>query len=258
MSPVSTAMLVGGWVVAACFLSGAIAAGLDMPSLWGGGAVFFEYALPLPFGWGLMHVPGLALFGALLAATTRQPHRWGAATRLCALGTLGGVVAIYLLIEAARGLPLNLYLAVDALTAYAATVLVPGTAENPWSRRARQLMLCGPGAIVLLAVLAAPLILPRYRVSMTDTVPASNGESLRVFAVLQGRRSDPQDECEGLARLAEDYRHRFTQRGGDTPMDGEVLLFTDARDIRRSNASSAWVRYRFSHTSADHCSAGNI
>ncbi len=253
----SAALLVGFWAVVACVLSGAIAAGLDMPSLWGGGAVFFEYALPLPLGWGLMHLPGLAVFGALLAATAREPSRWGAATRLCALGTLGGVAAVYLLIEAARGLPLNLYLVVDALTAYAATVFVPGSSANPWSRRARQLMRFGPAAIVLLAVLAAPLLLPRYRVSMTDTVTTSYGESLRVFVVLQGRKGDAQDECEPLARVAEDYRHRFTQRGSDTPMDGVVLLFTDAREIGRSNASSAWVRYKFSHASADRCSAAD-
>ena len=258
MRPISTALLLGGWAVAACVLSGAIAAALDMPSLWGGGAVFLEYALPLPLGWGLMHLPGLAVFGALLGATTRQPGRWGAATRLCALGTLGGVAAIYLLIETARGLPLNLYLSVDALTACAATVFVPRSSANPWSSRARQLMLVGPAAIVLLAVLSAPLVLPRYRVSMTDTVPTSYGESLRVFAVLQGRKGDPAEECEGLARVAEEYRHRFTQRGSATPMDGVVLLFTDVRDIRRGNAADAWVRYRFSHAGEDRCSTRGI
>ena len=251
--------LVAGWAIISCLLAGAIAAGSGMPSLWGGGSgVFAEYALPLPMGWGLMHVPGLVAFGLLLSATAADPSKWRPAAQRLALGTLIGVGVAALLIEAIRGLPLLMYLCVDAITLLAVTTFIPAGPTNAWSPRARLTMVVAPAALVIVALLISPLIRDRYRVSMTDTVESARGESLRVFVVLQGRRGDPLDECEDLKSMADRYRHRFTRRGTDQPMDGVVLLFTNADQISRSNGGGAWVRYRWQHGSEDRCQAGAL
>lgn len=43
------------FLIAANVLAGVAAVHLGYPSLWGNSKVFLEYALPLPFGWGLAH-----------------------------------------------------------------------------------------------------------------------------------------------------------------------------------------------------------
>ena len=242
------------WAVSTCILAGAVAAGLGMPSLWGGGSgAFMEYALPFPLGWGLMHLPGLVGFGMLIAATAGYPGKWRPATQMCALGTGAGVITAYIAVEAVRGLPLLMFLSVDAATAFATASLIPGRSPGSWSRRAKQMMLFGPAAFVILAVLITPLLRDRYRIPMTDTVETSDGEKMRVFVVLQGSARSTADECEALREVADSYRDRFTQRGSDKPMDGTVLLFEDSSRIGRHNAGAARMRYEWRHDGPDRC-----
>jgi len=57
----TTALAIALWMLLSCLTAGAIAEWARFPSLWGGGSVFASYAVPLWFGWGLMHVPGLVV-----------------------------------------------------------------------------------------------------------------------------------------------------------------------------------------------------
>ena len=242
------------WAVLTCILAGAVATGLGMPSLWGGGSgAFLEYALPFPLGWGFMHLPGLVGFGTLIAATAGYPGKWRPATQLCALGTGMGVITAYVVVEAVRGLPLLMFLSVDAATAFAAASLIPGSSPGSWSRSAKQMMLLGPAALVIIAVLVAPLLRDRYRIPMTDTVETADGTKMRVFVVLQGRGRSTADECEALREVADSYRHRFTQRGTDKPMDGVVLLFDDSSKVGRNSAGAARMKYEWRHNEPDRC-----
>jgi hypothetical protein len=47
-------------------LAGSIAVWLKFPSLWGGGQIFSEYAMPLPLAWAFAHWPSLILIGISL------------------------------------------------------------------------------------------------------------------------------------------------------------------------------------------------
>lgn len=249
-------MFVVVWMVIACVVAGAVAGVTDMPSLWGSGPRFVEYALPIPFAWGLLHWPGLIVFGGLLKAATARPQVAVPVLQYIAAGTTVGVLAAYLLVPAVRGFPLFMYLAVDAVLALLASTWVPGARPvQPPSRRARLIMLSGPTLVVALAVGLWPFFGERYRVSMTDTLVQGGRESLRVWTVRRRGGDDPGAECEGLQALADQYRNRFKDRRTGTPMGGTIYLFRDVAGLRNRNAATAWVTYAWEAGQPDRCSA---
>jgi hypothetical protein len=127
-SGATSALAISLWMLLSCLTAGAIAEWARFPSLWGSGSVFSSYAVPLWFGWGFMHVPGLVVGAGALALSARG--RAGVVP--LALGALaaGAIMTWDVQFQSFRQSPWALYLLVDGawLLVFVALWRVPGRA----------------------------------------------------------------------------------------------------------------------------------
>lgn len=81
-SQLANVVLIAAYLLAVNLLAGYVAVALSYPSLWGGGDVFKEYAVPIPYGWAMMHWLTMAPLAVLLyglpawPAVKQQKFRW--------------------------------------------------------------------------------------------------------------------------------------------------------------------------------------
>ncbi len=102
-------------------LAGYIALTLNYPSLWNVTASFWEYAVPLPFGWGLAHIPSMLLCGIPLLLLSNWQERY---IRYFRVTCMGGF--LMLLVVLGKKVPFILFPCVDALVALILSfVIVP-------------------------------------------------------------------------------------------------------------------------------------
>lgn len=126
--PLAKLLLLATFVINVNLLAGYIAVWLRFPTLWGGGKIFIDYALPINMTWAFAHWPSLILVSIAL---TRLPH-WDAKNikrfRVICLGLF-----LVLLYGVSEKIPFALFPAVDLITAlFLSFIIVPPTyKENP-------------------------------------------------------------------------------------------------------------------------------
>ena len=229
-----------------------------MPAVWSSGSRFFDYALPLPWTWGLLHWPSLVLFGFLLARAWHDPGRWRAVTRLACVGTLLGTTLALVVFEEVRSFSLFLYIIVDAGTALLASGVIPLRAGNQLhtvSPRLRKALVAGPAAAVLAILVLGPLALPRYNFVMSDSEDLGpDRDVVRFWFHTRRAADDAASECPRLAALVDDgYRNSYARRG--RARHRMFLLFRNREDIGRASAGNAWVTYSWWPDGREFCSA---
>ncbi len=245
------------FVVLACLLSGVAAEVLRLPTLWGGGNRFLEYALPLPLTWGMLHWPSIGVFGVLLFGASSDPGRWPGLVRLACIGSLLGIAIACALVEALRGFPLLVYIGVDAAVALAVSALIATpqrTEVQGWSPRVRGAVLLGPALAVVIAVIATGLLQSRYKISRSDTRELSPKQDvMQWWAYSRRSAGDAADECPHLAALAATRRNQYARTDGERHR--AILLFQDRDQMRRAGATDAWVTYEWWPDGREICSA---
>lgn len=113
-------------------LSGYVAIEMRYPSLWNVHASFWEYAAPLPVGWGFAHIPSMFLYGVpLLLLADWQPKHIRLFRILCSCSFL------LLFLELDNKVPFVLFSKVDAFTAliFSLALAPPNQRDNPWLTR---------------------------------------------------------------------------------------------------------------------------
>lgn len=116
------------FLVAVNLLAGIAATSMGYPSLYNVKPSFAEYAVPLPFAWGFLHIPSMLIFGILLALLPGMQKKFVGYFRLfCALSF------ILLLLVADKKIPFLLYPKIDALTAFVFSLFIvpPNRVDNP-------------------------------------------------------------------------------------------------------------------------------
>ena len=240
-------LLFGLWAVTACVTSGLLAVGLRMPSLWGTSEIFLEYAAPLPMSWGLLHLPTLLGLGVLVVAGARRPTDWLLPLRYSCVGLLLAVIVVTTLSESLREFPLTLYAGVDAILGLCASFLLAGRAaeaEAGMSPRIRHLLTFGPAVAMLALILGTPLVQSRYKIASSDTRDISPDQDvLRYWTYLRGSPRSVEDECDGLAELADERRRHYVRSDGDRHR--ALLLFRSREDLWRGEEADAWITYEW-------------
>ncbi len=194
----ASALAIALWILLSCLTAGAIAEWARFPSLWGGESVFASYAVPLWFGWGAMHVPGLVVGAGALAWSAQG--RAGAMP--LALGALaaGAVMTWDMQFQSFRPSPWALYLLVDGawLLVFVALWRVPGRAM-PRAHIAAMVF-----AVPVVAAIAAQASMKAYFVTWrpaTSTWDATTQlETLELYP--SEHRALPGSAAEGCAILA--------------------------------------------------------
>lgn len=116
------------FLISVNLLAGYIAVQFNYPSLFNTKATFIEYAVPLPFTWGLDHIPSMLLFGIpllFLPFWTDKQLRFFRIISLCSF-------ALFCL-ELDQKIPFLLFPKIDSLTAIAFSLALrpPNRQENP-------------------------------------------------------------------------------------------------------------------------------
>ncbi|MEZ5462105.1 hypothetical protein [Dokdonella sp.] len=109
-------------------LAGYAAITLGYPSLYNVKSSFSEYAVPLPFYWGFLHIPSMLVYGTGLVLLPGPGQKWTGYFRiLCVLSFA------LLLMEWDRKIPFLLFPKVDALAALAFSLFIapPNRRDNP-------------------------------------------------------------------------------------------------------------------------------
>lgn len=116
------------FLVSVNLLAGGLAVWLRYESLWNVQVGFAEYALPLPFCWGLAHLPSQLLGGLLLFFLPTWPKRGVDCFRTACLA-----VFLLALLEGDRQIPFLLFPKVDAAAAllFSLVAVPPNRRENP-------------------------------------------------------------------------------------------------------------------------------
>jgi hypothetical protein len=128
-APISRRLLILlAFLVSVNLLAGVVAITLGYESLYTVKAKFGEYALPLPFCWGFLHIPSMFLYGSLLALLPGVQKKYVGYFRLFCV-----VSFALLLLEMDRKVPFLLFPKVDALTALVFSLIVvpPNRKDNP-------------------------------------------------------------------------------------------------------------------------------
>ena len=249
-------MMISLWIIFSCLLSGAVAAVLDMPSLWGGGNSLLEYMLPLPFSWGMLHYPSLGLFGFLLVLAKSDKDQWlGIVRRLC-IGLLIASLLVAMLSDELRGFPLLMYFSVDAFTALACTYFIWGvsTAAKKINPQLNLLLLLGPGVLASLLIFTAPMFMSRYNFARSDSVEISSTHDVVQFWVYLNRGAgDAKRECSYLKEYAAERNTHYPRSDG--LRHRKIVLFKTQEAFRNGSSSSAWVTYEWWPDGRVNCSA---
>lgn len=249
-------MIILLWVIVSCLLSGAVASVTNMPSLWGGGNIIFEYMLPLPFSWGMLHYPSLAFFGFLLFFASSGKKQWlGIVRRLC-IGSLISVLCIVILREELRGFPLFMYFSVDATTALIFTAFIRGesVAAQKIQPPLNVLLIFGPTFLAVLMLVTAPLFMDRYNFAKSDTMEINSRHDVVQFWLYLNRgMGEPKQECSYLKLYAEKRRNAYPRTNG--LRHRKILLFKSREAYQAGSAHSAWVSYEWWPDGRVNCSA---
>lgn len=126
--PIAKVILFFVYVISVNLLAGYVAVWLRFPSLWGGGDVFQEYAIPIGMTWAMSHWPSIILLGIPLLLlpgwNANQIRRF----RLICLGLF--LILIYGVIET---VPFALFPAVDLFVAFFFSIIIvpPTYKEDP-------------------------------------------------------------------------------------------------------------------------------
>lgn len=137
------------FLISVNLLAGYIAVKLDYPSLYNVDPSFEEYAIPLPFSWGLEHIPTMLLFGLplLFLYSWEEKHRKYYRVA-CA------ITFLLLLLELDEKIPFLLFPKIDAVVAFFFSLIVapPNRRENP---RLMKFLQCTAIAIIIGAIVFA-------------------------------------------------------------------------------------------------------
>ncbi len=116
------------FLISVNLLAGFVAVMLGYESLYNVKASFAEYALPLPFFWGLLHMPSMLIYGIPLVLLPGLQKKYvGYFRAFCA------VSFVLLLLELDKKIPFLLFPKIDALTAlvFSLFVVPPNRKDNP-------------------------------------------------------------------------------------------------------------------------------
>jgi hypothetical protein len=121
-------LILFAFLVCVNLLAGYVAITLDYESLYTVKAKFGEYALPLPFCWGFVHIPSMFLYGSLLALLPGAHKKYVGYFRIFCVASFA-----LLLLEMGEKIPFLLFPKIDALTAllFSLIVVPPNRKENP-------------------------------------------------------------------------------------------------------------------------------
>lgn len=196
------ALVLSLWLLT-CTTAGAIAEWARFPSLWGSGSVFASYAVPLWFGWGLLHIPGLVLGGGALAMSARG---FAAAVPL-ALGALGAgaIMGWDVQFQSFRPSPWALYLLVDGAWLLVFAMLWRGTGSLLPRARLGLLAFAMPVAAAVFVQASTQARLATWRPTTSEWNAGTQLETLELYPsehlALPGSAAEG---CAILARLAPD------------------------------------------------------
>ena len=127
--PVKILLLIT-YAITVNLLAGYIAVWLKFPTLWGGGQIFVEYALPIHMTWAFAHWPSLILISIALSLLPNWNAKQTERFRIICLGSF-----LILLYGINEKVPFALFPAIDLITAlFLSFIIVPPTyKENPKS-----------------------------------------------------------------------------------------------------------------------------
>lgn len=244
------------WIVLSCLLSGVVASLSNMPSLWGGSRSIFEYMLPLPLSWGMLHYPSLAFFGFLLVSASLRKDKWLSIVQRLCIGSLLAVLCFFILNDELRGFPLLMYFSVDATTALIFTAFFRRESATPRiiHPALNLLLILGPSIFALLMLFTAPMFMGRYNFAKSDTMEINSKHDVVQFWLYLNRSAGkPEDECFYLKRYAEERKNSYPRSNG--LRHRKIILFTSREALRAGNQNDAWVSYEWWPDGNAHCSA---
>lgn len=227
-------MLIVAWVLLACVSAGLVAESLAWPSLWGGGSIFWGYALPFWLGYGMLHVPGLVVGAIALAIASRR--RAGLLLVALALGALAAAALSTwdVQFQQFRRSPFALYLAIDAvwLSLFAAFLRAPDA--PPVGKP----LVAAAFALPILVALASQWTTQRHfetwRPAVSEWDERANLETFDLYP--SAHRPLPQSADEGCAileRLAPNPYPESAVPGGWPKRHRILRLYGDPLDARR-------------------------
>ena len=244
------------WIVACCLLSGIVATVANMPSLWGGSRSVLEYMLPLPFTWGMLHYPSLALFGTGLAFALILRGRWLRMFRWLCLGTILAVICVAIFKNSIIGFPLFMYIVVDAVAALLFAELIQDETDefNQLDRSLVLSLLLGPGVLVIFAIYVSPFLMDRYNFAKSDTEDVNaNYDIVRFWVYLNHSGKDAAKECRHLKKYASTRQNSYPRKNG--MRHRKILLFKNQQAYRNGSEGAAWVTYEWWPDGRVYCSA---
>lgn len=109
-------------------LAGYVAIKLRYASLYNVTASFAEYAIPLPFYWGMLHIPSMLIYGVPLLALSVLREKFIKYFRVFCICSF-----LLLLLELDKKIPFLLFPKIDALIAliFSFALVPPSREENP-------------------------------------------------------------------------------------------------------------------------------
>ena len=244
------------WIVFSCLLSGMVAAVFNMPSLWGGSIGVFEYMLPLPLSWGMLHYPSLAFFGFLLVLARSNKDQWLSIVQRLCMGSLLAVLSVVIFNDELRGFPLLMYFSVDATTALIFTVFIRRESATPKIIHPplNILLILGPSILALLMLFTAPMFMDRYNFAKSDTTEINSKHDVVQFWLYLNRSAGkPERECSYLKRYAEKRKNSYPRSNG--LRHRRIILFTSKEALRAGSQNNAWVSYEWWPDGRTNCSA---
>lgn len=116
------------FLVSVNLLSGYLAVKLNYASLWNVHVKFGEYAIPLPFNWGLAHIPSMLVYGLPLIFLLKWPVHYVKYYRLFCICSF-----LLLSLELDKKIPFLLFPKVDAIVAlfFSFVLKPPNHNDNP-------------------------------------------------------------------------------------------------------------------------------
>lgn len=157
----SRPLVIGLFLLVVNLSCGFIAVEFRYPSLWGGGNVFAEYALPLHLSWGFAHLPSMVTLSIvlfLMPGWTEAQIRKGRCFLLAAIGLCIGIEFMYGGGRFHR-IPFVLFVLVDVTAVYVLSLLL-------YKRRRPYFALFS--FVVITLVLAAPTLRFEYQKYLYD------------------------------------------------------------------------------------------
>lgn len=228
----SDTLAIALWVLLTCVTAGAIAEWAGLPSLWGGGSVFAGYAVPLWFGWGMLHVPGLVV-GACALILSARGHALALPLALGALAA-GAIMAWDMQFQSFRPSPWALYLLVDGAWLLVFATFWRDTGSVLPRVRLGLLVFAVPVAAALVAQASMQTQRATWRPTTSQWDANAQLETLELYP--SAHLALPGSAAEGCAILAKLAPDPYPGQGGPDgwPKRHRVLnLYAEPVDARR-------------------------